>query len=143
MAEGCEQNLQGPLIVIDGAVDLPCWLEGAPGARVVSNEVWVGEEPFVGSSERFWSIMRSGTYPSTCPPTVSALAGAYGYPDLVFAIHVSGGRYPCGTPSLPTSANGEASSIQARSLVTEGGWISASELHIHPSQRHDELRQTL
>ncbi|MHB8328012.1 MAG: DegV family protein [Acidimicrobiales bacterium] len=89
-AEQVVQSPQGPLVVTDGAVDLPAWLEDSPRVRVVPGEVWIGDEPFAGGSDEFWSLLRRGTYPSTTPPTVSALVDAYRHPDLVFGVHVSG-----------------------------------------------------
>ena len=61
-----------------------------PGrVRVVPAEVWFQEKPFAGDRAAFWKLLRAGTYPSTTPPTVSALAEAYRHHDLVCAIHVS------------------------------------------------------
>ena len=77
------------LIVTDGAVDLPAHLLGPDGVRVVPAEVWFQEKPFAGDRAAFWKLLRAGTYPSTTPPTVSALAEAYRHHDLVCAIHVS------------------------------------------------------
>jgi len=78
------------LIVTDGAVDLPETLTGSDVVRRVRGEVWAGDAPFVGDLGEFWMQLRKGNYPSTTPPTVSALAAAYQHPDLVIALHVSG-----------------------------------------------------
>lgn len=77
------------LIVTDGAVDLPEWLGRSPAVRVVPGQVWLEGEPFTGAPQEFWSLLRSGTYPSTTPPTVSGLAAAYAHQDPVVAVHVS------------------------------------------------------
>lgn len=78
------------LIATDGAVDIPETLAGSPLVRSVPGEVWFGEAPFRGDADDFWAQLRKGNYPSTTPPTVSALAAAYQHPDLVIALHVSG-----------------------------------------------------
>lgn len=77
------------LIVTDGAVDLPEPLLRSPLVRRVPGEVWAGESPFAGSSDEFWAQLRRGRYPSTTPPTVSALTEAYDHPGLVIGLHVS------------------------------------------------------
>jgi DegV family protein with EDD domain len=77
------------LIVTDGAVDVPETLMGSTLLRRVPGEVWSGEAPFTGDLGEFWAQLRKGNYPSTTPPTVSALAQAYHHPDLVIALHVS------------------------------------------------------
>ncbi len=79
------------LIVTDGAVDLPESLEGSPLLRVVRGQVWLGEDPVTVDSAELWRLIRRGTYPSTTPPTVNALAEAYRHQQLdqVLAIHVS------------------------------------------------------
>jgi DegV family protein with EDD domain len=77
------------LIVIDGAVDVPETLLGSSALRRVPGEVWTGEARFAGDLEEFWARLRKGEYPSTTPPTVSALTAAYQHHDLVVALHVS------------------------------------------------------
>lgn len=77
------------LIVTDGAVDVPETLMGSGLLCRVPGEVWKGEEPFTGDLEDFWAQLRKGNYPSTTPPTVSALTTAYQHPDLVIGLHVS------------------------------------------------------
>jgi DegV family protein with EDD domain len=77
------------LIVFDGAVDIPDDLAASPLLRRVPGEVWDGETA-LGDPDSFWTQLRKGNYPSTTPPTVSALATAYEHPDLVIALHVSG-----------------------------------------------------
>jgi len=77
------------LIVTDGAVDVPETLTGSALLRRVPGEVWAGEAPFTGDLEEFWAQLRKGNYPSTTPPTVSALTAAYQHPDLVIGLHVS------------------------------------------------------
>lgn len=77
------------LIVTDGAVDVPETLMGSALLRRVPGEVWTGESPFTGDPEEFWAQLRKGNYPSTTPPTVSALTEAYQHPDLVVGLHVS------------------------------------------------------
>jgi fatty acid kinase fatty acid binding subunit len=82
-------RVEGVLIVTDGAVDLPPILELSGRVRVVPGEVWVGDEPFTGDRAEFWRTLRQGTFPSTTPPTVNAIAEAYRHHDLVVALHVS------------------------------------------------------
>jgi DegV family protein with EDD domain len=77
------------LVVTDGAVDLPPHLAYDEGVRVVPGEVWVDDKAFRGDQMAFWDLLRGGTFPSTSPPTVNALAEAYGGGGLVCAIHVS------------------------------------------------------
>lgn len=77
------------LIVTDAAVDLPPALAGSGRVRVVSGEVWLGDERFEGGDEQFWKALRAGAVFSTTPPTVSALTEAYRHPGPVVALHVS------------------------------------------------------
>lgn len=77
------------LIVTDGAVDVPEGLLRSPMLRRVPGEIWTGEAPFTGTPDEFWTALRRGTYPSTTPPTVSALTEAYHDPHLVIGMHVS------------------------------------------------------
>ncbi|HVX23392.1 MAG TPA: DegV family protein [Acidimicrobiales bacterium] len=77
------------LIVTDGAVDVPETLIGSALLDRVPGEVWTGEATFAGDPGEFWEQLRRGNYPSTTPPTVSALVAAYRHPDLVIALHVS------------------------------------------------------
>lgn len=77
------------LIVVDGAVDLPDALERSPMLRRVPGVVWSGQVAFEGDSDDFWAQLRRGWYPSTTPPTISALSAAYQHPGPVVAVHVS------------------------------------------------------
>jgi fatty acid-binding protein DegV len=77
------------LIVTDAAVDLPPVLEFSGRVRVVAGDIWVGDDLFQGPRDEFWSILRRGTFLSTTPPTVNALADAYRHDDLVLGVHVS------------------------------------------------------
>ena len=77
------------IIVTDGAVDLPAWLEESPAIRKVSGRLWLGNDPLQGGTEQFWSLVRDHQYPSTTPPTVSDLTEAYRHHDLVIGLHVS------------------------------------------------------
>jgi len=78
------------LIVTDGAVDLPAELTTSGLIRQVPGEIWGPDGPLRVDRDEFWSLLRRGEYPSTSPPTVSALMDAYQYGDLVVALHVSG-----------------------------------------------------
>jgi DegV family protein with EDD domain len=77
------------LIVIDGAIDVPEALGESTLVRRVSGEIWMNGERFTGNRTEFWKAVRNGNYPSTTPPTVSDLVGAYEHPGLVLALHVS------------------------------------------------------
>ena len=77
------------LIVTDGAVDLPAQLADSEFLAVVPGEVNGDGGAMVLGQDEFWSLLRQGSYPSTSPPTVSALAEAYGASETVLAIHVS------------------------------------------------------
>jgi DegV family protein with EDD domain len=77
------------IIVTDGAVDLPAWLEESPAIRKVSGRLWLGNDPLQGGTEQIWSLVRDHQYPSTTPPTVSDLTEAYRHHDLVIGLHVS------------------------------------------------------
>lgn len=77
------------VIVVDGAVDVPPDIEASPWVRTVPGGVWLGDQPFTGSVEEFWALLRSGRVPSTSPPTVAALAEAYAQGDPAIAVHVS------------------------------------------------------
>lgn len=78
------------LIVTDGAVDIPERLAVSELVRQVPGEVWGQDGPLPVDQEAFWAALRRGDYPSTSPPTVSALMAAYEHPDLVIGMHVSG-----------------------------------------------------
>ncbi len=45
----------GVIIVTDGAVDLPEWLEDSPTIRRVAGGIWLGNDPVQGGTEQFWS----------------------------------------------------------------------------------------
>ena len=116
------------LVVTDGAVDLPPRLSSGKGVRVVPGEVWVGDEPFHGDQAVFWDLLRGGTFPSTNPPTVSALAEAYDAGELVCAVHVS-------ADLSATMARGQEAAarvgsgvivIDTRSLSVGAGMIAAA-----------------
>ncbi len=77
------------IIVTDGAVDLPEWLEESPTIRKVSGRLWLGDDLLEGGTGQFWSLVRDHRYPSTTPPTVSDLTEAYRHHDLVIGLHVS------------------------------------------------------
>ena len=77
------------IIVTDGAVDLPDWLEESPAIRKVSGRLWLGNDPVRGGTDAFWSLVRDHQYPTTTPPTVSDLTEAYRHQDLVIGLHVS------------------------------------------------------
>ena len=78
------------LIVTDGAVDISERLAVSGLVRQVPGEVWGPDGPLPVDREAFWASLRRGEYPSTSPPTVSALMAAYEHPDLVIGLHVSG-----------------------------------------------------
>jgi DegV family protein with EDD domain len=78
------------LIVTDGAVDIPGDLMGSDLVTQVPGEIWGTDGPQQVDREEFWAGLRRGEYPSTSPPTISALMSAYDHPDLVIALHVSG-----------------------------------------------------
>jgi DegV family protein with EDD domain len=113
------------LIVTDGAVDLPGRLEHSPQLRNVPGQVWLGEQPFAGSGDEFWSLLRSGTYPWTTPPTVDALAAAYHHLDLVIAVHVSGELSATVAHALEASkrAGSGIAVVDSRSLSVGAGLI--------------------
>ena len=78
------------LIVTDGAVDVPEAIGSSDLLRQVPGELWGADGPLRVDRDEFWAGLRRGEYPSTSPPTVSALMRAYEHPDLVLAVHVSG-----------------------------------------------------
>ena len=78
------------LIVTDGAVDIPDDLITSNLVAQVPGEIWGPDEPLEVDRAEFWAGLRRGEYPSTTPPTISALMSAYQHPDLVIALHVSG-----------------------------------------------------
>jgi DegV family protein with EDD domain len=78
------------LIVTDGAVDIPEDLMASDLVTQVPGEIWGTDRSREADREEFWAGLRRGEYPSTGPPTVSALMSAYQHPDLVIALHVSG-----------------------------------------------------
>ena len=78
------------LIVTDGAVDVPDDVTASELVRQVPGEVRGVDGPARVDRDEFWAGLRRGDYPSTSPPTVSALMTAYQHPDLVLALHVSG-----------------------------------------------------
>jgi DegV family protein with EDD domain len=113
------------LIVTDGAVDVPETLLGSGLLRRVPGEIWSGEAPFPGGVDEFWAELRKGHYPSTTPPTVSALVTAYEHPDLVIGLHVS--RRLSGTVSRADEAAARAGSgvvvVDTRSLSVGAGLL--------------------
>jgi DegV family protein with EDD domain len=141
-AERVGRPLQGPVIVTDGAVDLPAWLEGSPRVRVVPGEIWVGDQPFVGGQDEFWTLLRSGTYPSTSPPTVSALADAYRHSELVFAIHVSGElSATLGRSQVALSRSGPGVTVIDTRSISVGAGLVAAAVHraITDSSREESI----
>ena len=76
------------IIVTDGAVDLPEWLQESPAIRKVSGRLWLGNDPLPGGTDRFCSLVRDHHYPSKTPPTVSDLTEAHRHHDLVISLHV-------------------------------------------------------
>jgi len=78
------------LIVTDGAVDIPEGLASSELLVQVPGEVRDADGPLRVDRDEFWARLRRGEYPSTSPPTVSALMAAYQPPGLVLAVHVSG-----------------------------------------------------
>jgi DegV family protein with EDD domain len=77
------------LIVTDGAVDVPEAIAKSELVRQVPGEVSGPDGPLQVEPGEFWASLRRGEYPSTSPPTVSALMSAYELPGLVLAVHVS------------------------------------------------------
>jgi DegV family protein with EDD domain len=123
--------VQGSILVIDGAVDLPGRLEGSTRMRTVPGEVWIGDELFTGDPREFWALVRSGRYPSTSPPTVSALAEAYRHPDLVYAIHVSAelSATVARAQVAATRSGPGVTIIDTRSLSVGAGLVAAAVHH--------------
>ena len=125
------------LIVTDGAVDVPEVLLGSPTLRQVPGTVWAGEAPFVGERSELWSQLRKGVYPSTTPPTVSALVEAYSHSDVVVALHVSGDL--SATVARAREAAKRVTSrvevVDTRSLSVGAGLIVAA---VHRVQRGSE-----
>ena len=78
------------LIVTDGAVDIPEAVAASELVLQVPGELRGPDGPLRLERDAFWGQLRRGEYPSTSPPTVSALMNAYQHPDLVLAVHVSG-----------------------------------------------------
>ena len=118
----------GVIIVTDGAVDLPEWLEESPVIRKVSGRLSFGNDLLQGGTGQFWSLVRHHRYPSTTPPTVSDLTEAYRHHDLVIGLHVSA------MLSATTSHAREAASragpgaivIDTRSLSVGAGLVVAA-----------------
>jgi DegV family protein with EDD domain len=77
------------LIVTDGAVDVPDTIARSELLRQVPGEMLGPDGPLRFAPSEFWARLRRGEYPSTSPPTVSALMSAYELPGLVLAVHVS------------------------------------------------------
>jgi DegV family protein with EDD domain len=116
------------LVVTDGAIDLPEELERSPLLRSVPGAVRMGDEPLTGGPDDFWSLLRRGIYPSTSPPTVSALADAYQYPGLVLAVHVSAQLSATMTRAREAAARSapEVVLIDSRSLSVGAGLVAAA-----------------
>jgi len=116
------------LVVTDGAVDLPPRLSSGEGIRVVPGEIWVGDEPFRGDQAVFWDLLRGGTFPSTNPPTISALAEAYDAGELVCAVHVSADLSSTVARGLEAAARVGSGVIviDTRSLSVGSGMIAAA-----------------
>lgn len=118
------------LIVSDGAVDLPETLEHSPTLRMVPGQVWLKDEPFTGTPQEFWALLREGTYPSTTPPTINALTEAYRHPDLVLAVHVSGelSATVARAQEAKDRAGAGVAIIDTRSLSVGAGLIASAAL---------------
>jgi DegV family protein with EDD domain len=116
------------LIITDGAVDVPESLIGSAVLRRVPGEIWAGKVPFRGDVDEFWAQLRKGEYPSTAPPTVSALIEAYRHPGLVIALHVS--RQLSATmlraEEAATRAGPDVVVVDTRSLSVGAGLIVAA-----------------
>lgn len=81
---------RGVLLVVDGAVDLPDRVTRSPGCRMAAGEIWLDGARVGGGGAQLWSLLRSDRYPSTSPPSVSALLAAYGRGGPAVGVHVSG-----------------------------------------------------
>jgi DegV family protein with EDD domain len=116
------------LIVTDGAVDLPPALEASGRVRVVPGDIWVDDQPFTGDHREFWRTLRQGTFPSTTPPTVSALAEAYLHGDFVLALHVSAELSATVTRARQAAqrAGARVNIIDTRSLSVGAGLLAAA-----------------
>jgi fatty acid kinase fatty acid binding subunit len=130
------------IIVTDGAVDLPDWLEESPAIRKVTGRLWLGDEPVRGGTEEFWSLVRDHKYPSTTPPTVSDLTEAYRHQDLAIGLHISS------TLSATIVHANEAASragpgaivIDSRSFGVGTGLIVAAVLRaVENPQEHESI----
>jgi DegV family protein with EDD domain len=119
------------LIVTDGAVDLPEWLSDTAQLQSVPGEVWVDGERYSGGNDDFWALLRRGTYPSTTPPTVSALMEAYRHQEFTCAIHVSNDLSATLSRAQEAAARVEAQApiIDSRSLSVGTGLIVAAVYH--------------
>ncbi len=129
-------------IVVDGAVDVPDQLADSPMLRTVSGQVWLADKPFTGGPEQFWALIRKGIYPSTTPPTVSALEEAYRDPDLVVAVHVSRELSTTTTRAQEAASRcgGGVVIVDTRSLSVGAGLIAAA-IHraAEASSGHDSI----
>lgn len=84
-----EPGGDGTLLVVDGAVDVPGPLTRSSRVELVAGEVWSEGARFGGGGKELWALLRGDRYPSTTPPTVSALVAAYGRGAPVVGVHVS------------------------------------------------------
>lgn len=120
----------GLLVVVDGAVDAP--FSGRGRLEVVAGQVHFGEVPFDGSPEALWDLLRRGSYPSTTPPTVGALAAAYEQAGHVVGVHVSAALSATVTRAKEAAARVQARSpcqvtvIDTRSLSVGSGLIATA-----------------
>lgn len=118
------------LVVVDGAVDAP--LSGSARFEVVNGQVHFGEARFDGSPETLWELLRKGSYPSTTPPTVGALAAAYEQAGHVVGVHVSAALSATVTRAKEAAARVQAHSgsqvtvVDTRSLSVGSGLIAAA-----------------
>jgi DegV family protein with EDD domain len=130
------------LVVTDGAIDLPEQLQRSPLLRSVPGVVRLGEEPLTGSADDFWSLLRRGIYPSTSPPTVSALTDAYRHSGLVLAVHVSAQLSATMARAREAAARSgpEVVLIDSRSLSVGAGLVAAA-VHrvIQDSSDHEQI----
>jgi DegV family protein with EDD domain len=131
------------LIVTDGAVDVPGTLEQSTHVRAVPGEVWLDEAPFVGGAEEFWALLRRGAYPSTTPPTVTALLEAYEQDDRVCALHVSGvlSATLARAQDAASQAGAHVAVIDTRSLSVGAGLV-ATAVH-RAMERSSDLESVL
>lgn len=126
------------LIVTDGAVDLPPRLSTSEGVRVVRGKIWVEDQPFRDDETAFWSLLRSGLFPATTPPTVTALAEAYCDGPAFCAVHVSGDLSATVSHGHRAAAQAgvEVTLIDTRSLSVGAGIVVGAIRHVADDPEH-------